>query len=197
MLLPTLLTTLALSTLTAAHFVLLYPPSSGFDEDTEPTSPCGGFTPSSFASAPSLQVDRFQTLIQNVHPMGEWSFRGTVATEAPWNFTEIVPVVKTTGVVDNSPDGILYQCAAVQWVAGSNNTVGSACTNSSSNFEASWTTLEGFKGEDGGSSSGTSASPSSATAGGASSSSTGAAPVATGVGGLLGAGLIAVAGLAL
>ena len=79
-----------------------------------------------------MQVDRFAVSIKNVHPVGEWSFRGTTDTKSPYDFTEIVPLVNTTGigdfcldymsvptgwagkdgvlqVVDNSPDGILYQ----------------------------------------------------------------------------------------
>ena len=112
--------------------MLQWPPAAGFNEDKEPTSPCGGFTPTVKGSTPDVQVDRFAISIQNVHPVGEWSFRGTTSTEAPYDFTEIVPVVNTTGigvfcldsisvpsgwagksgviqVIDNSPDGVLYQ----------------------------------------------------------------------------------------
>ena len=123
---------MALTGLASSHFVLLWPPAAGFDEDKEPTSPCGGFTPSIESSTPDVQVDRFAVSIQNVHPTGEWSFQATTNTNAPYDFTEIVPVVNTTGigtfcldfmsapsgfagklgilqVVDNSPDGVLYQ----------------------------------------------------------------------------------------
>lgn len=122
----------ALVGLSSAHFILQWPPNAGFDEDKEASSPCGSFTPAVSNSSPDIQVERFAIQIENVHPVGEWSFRGTLATEAPYNFTEIVPIVKTTGigefclqymsvpsdwagnagilqVVDNSPDGILYQ----------------------------------------------------------------------------------------
>ena len=127
--LPTLLLFLPLA---SAHFILEYPLRAGFSEDKEPTSPCGGFTPTLTSDSPFLAVDRFQVLIRNVHPVGQWSFRGTTSTAAPYAFEEIVPVVNTTGVsnfcleymsapsewagkggvlqvVDNSPDGILYQ----------------------------------------------------------------------------------------
>jgi hypothetical protein len=126
------LSTLLFSGLTTAHFILLWPPNAGFNEDKEPTYPCGGYTPDVKNSSPDVQVDRFAISIQNVHPVGEWSFRGTTDTKAPFNFTEIVPLVNTTGigdfcldhmkvpsdwagksgviqVVDNSPDGILFQ----------------------------------------------------------------------------------------
>ena len=127
-----LLITLALAGISSAHFILLWPPSAGFDEDKEPNSPCGGFTPEVDNSSPDVQVNRFAISVKNVHPEGQWSFLGTTNTEAPYNFTEIVPVVRTTGigdfclqdmsvpgewsgqpgiiqVVDNSPDGTLYQ----------------------------------------------------------------------------------------
>jgi hypothetical protein len=64
--------------------------------------------------------------------VGQWSFRGTTDTKPPFAFEEVVPLVNTTGIgdfcldymtvpsawagkpgvlqiVDNSPDGILYQ----------------------------------------------------------------------------------------
>ena len=126
------LSTLLFINFSTAHFILLWPTNAGFDEDKESTGPCGGFMPEVTANSPSVQVERFAISIQNVHPVGEWSFRGTTSTKAPYDFTEIVPVVNTTGVgdfcldmmsvpsdwagksgiiqvVDNSPDGILYQ----------------------------------------------------------------------------------------
>jgi hypothetical protein len=130
------------SGLTTAHFILLWPPSAGFDDAKEATSPCGSFTPKINDSIPDIQVDRFAVSIKNVHPVGEWSFRGTTDTMAPYNFTEIVPLVNSTGigdfcldnmrvpsdwagksgiiqVVDNSPDGILYQVCISNYKNGS------------------------------------------------------------------------------
>jgi hypothetical protein len=127
-----LLTTLALTTLTSAHFVLNYPPNAGFDENILSHGPCGGFTPEVNSSTPEIQVDRFQIAIDSTHPVATWSFRGTTSTSAPWNWTEIVPLIDTTGagafcleylsapsewagsegvlqVVDNSSDGVLFQ----------------------------------------------------------------------------------------
>ena len=231
---------IALACLSSAHFILHYPPSAGFDDKLEIDSPCGSFTPMVNSSSPDVQVDRFAVMIQNVHPVGEWSFRATIDTTAPYNFTEIVPIVMSTGigdfcldsmkapsdwagkpgiiqVVDNSPDGILYQvwnsttlsdcfllnvtqCAPVNFVTGSNNTAGPACTNATS-FKATWTNPESFPGENGGSSAGQTtmsmsnngAGSASATAGAASSSSSGgAAAVITSVRSLVGGlGLLA------
>lgn len=75
-------------------------------------------------------------MARQVHPVGQWSFRATTDTKAPYAFEEIVPLVNTTGigdfcldymramdsfagkpgiiqVVDNSPDGILYQVSTL------------------------------------------------------------------------------------
>ncbi|KXL41470.1 hypothetical protein M433DRAFT_113244 [Acidomyces richmondensis BFW] len=133
---------LAMATVTSAHFILHWPPSAGFNDDLESTSPCGSFTPVVDGSSPEIQVNRFAVKIQNVHPQGEWIFRGSVDTEAPYNFSDVTPIVNTTGigdfcldymsvpnewagkagiiqVVDSSVDGMLYQCAPVNFVAGS------------------------------------------------------------------------------
>ncbi|KAK3699189.1 hypothetical protein LTR37_016550 [Vermiconidia calcicola] len=191
---------LTLVSLSSAHFLLLWPPPAEFDEELQATSPCGGIMPTMDDSTADVQVDRFAISIQNTHPTAEWSFLGTLNTEPPWNFTELAPVVDTTGigefcldrltapsewagqsgviqVIDKSPDGKLYQCAAVNFVTGSNNTVGPACSNAT-NLEATWTSAQSLEG------------------GSASSSSSGVAAMVTGVGSLTGLGLLA-AGLAL
>lgn len=126
------LSTLLFVSLTTAHFILLWPPNAGFDEDKEPEYPCGGFVPVINSSTPAVQVDKFAVSIQNVHPVGQWAFRGTTDTKVPYNFTDLVPLVNTTGigdfcldylkvpsgwagksgviqVIDNSPDGVLHQ----------------------------------------------------------------------------------------
>lgn len=85
------------------------------------------------------------------------------------------------------------------WTAGSNDTVGAGCTNSSSTFEAMWTNQESFPGENGGGEeSGEHGDGDHDHGEGSSSTSTGAAAVATGVGSLVVGGLgLVVAGLAL
>lgn len=83
-------------------------------------------------TAPEVQVDQFAVEIFSSHPAGSWSFFATTGTESPYNFTEIVPVINSTGigefcltnlrapgdfagksgvlqVIDRSVDGILYQ----------------------------------------------------------------------------------------
>lgn len=128
-----LLLAFALATrLISAHFVLQWPPTAGFNDDNEPNGPCGGVTVTVNSSSPQIQVERFAISILNTHPVGEWMVRGTTDTQEPFNFTDILPIINTTGigafclsevsaprefagksgviqVVDNGPDGILYQ----------------------------------------------------------------------------------------
>lgn len=131
-----LLITLATATLTAAHFRLDWPPTAGFIDDDEGNSPCGGATVTVNDTAPEIQVDQFAVEIFSSHPAGAWSFFATINTEAPYNFTEIVPMVNSTGIgefcltnlrtpsdfagksgvlqiIDHSVDGVLYQVWAV------------------------------------------------------------------------------------
>ncbi|KAK5722236.1 hypothetical protein LTR17_014339 [Elasticomyces elasticus] len=218
------------ATLTSAHFILEYPPTAGFIDDTQPDSPCGGATVTVNSTSPQIQIDQFAISIMSTHPEAQWQFRATTNTEPPYNFTDIVPVVNSTGigsfclpfmsapadfagkpaiiqVIDNSIDGQLYQCAPVNFITGSNTTIGSACTNATG-FTATWTSLESFNGTDSSASGSSTASMASGTASStasgsgtassatAASTSSAAAGTIVGVSGLLG-GLGLLAGLAL
>jgi hypothetical protein len=130
----TLLFALASAALTNAHFVLNWPPTAGFDDDAEPTSPCGGASVVVNSTSPQVQVDRFAVQIFSSHPAGSWQFLASTNTEEPYNFTSFASV-NTTGignfclqdfavpdeyagkmgviqVIDDSPDGILYQVSS-------------------------------------------------------------------------------------
>lgn len=130
--LRSLLLTLAAAGLGAAHFTLNWPETAGFSDDDEPTAPCGGATVVVNDTAPEINVDRFAVAIFSSHPAGNWTFRATQSTEEPYDFTDIVPGVSSTGpgdfclthlrapsdwagssgilqVIDNSVDGTLYQ----------------------------------------------------------------------------------------
>ncbi|KAI7351970.1 hypothetical protein KC320_g4711 [Hortaea werneckii] len=162
-----LLAALAFACTSSAHFILQWPPTAGFDDDGEPTGPCGGVDVTVDETSPEVQVDRFAVQIQNGHPAGEWLFRATTDTEAPYNWTSIVPIVNTAGVgdfcldslsapssfegkagiiqvIDKAVDGMLYQCAPVNFVSGSNNTVGGNCNNVTG-FSATWTSMMEFE----------------------------------------------------
>lgn len=67
-----LLAALAFACTSSAHFILQWPPTAGFDDDGEPTGPCGGVDVTVDETSPEVQVDRFAVQIQNGHPAGEW-----------------------------------------------------------------------------------------------------------------------------
>jgi hypothetical protein len=122
---------LATAATTSAHFILNWPPTAGFVDDTEATGPCGGATVTVNSSSPEVQVGRFAAQIQSSHPTGNWQFRATLDTQEPYNWTNL-SMVQTQGpgifclnylsapedfagnagvlqVVDYSGDGTLYQ----------------------------------------------------------------------------------------
>ncbi|KAK4505462.1 hypothetical protein PRZ48_003425 [Zasmidium cellare] len=204
--------TLAAATLASAHFRLDWPPTAGFIDDDEPNAPCGGATVTVNDTAPEVQVDQFAVEIFSSHPAGSWSFHATTDTQAPYNFTEIVPMVNSTGIgefcltnirapsdfagksgvlqiIDHSIDGVLYQCAPVRFVSGSNSTAGPACINATG-FSAEWTSTEASSSSSP-SSSGTSSSSSGSATAQASSTSSAAAAMVTGMGSVVGLGLLA------
>lgn len=117
---------------TSAHFILQYPLSAGFDDDTEGVAPCGGFTPTFNASDDSVPVDGFPVSMLSTHPAADWLFRVTLDQKAPFNWTNLLPVISETGlgqfclpalkapsefagqsgliqVIQKGPDGVLYQ----------------------------------------------------------------------------------------
>ncbi|CAK7209800.1 hypothetical protein SBRCBS47491_000563 [Sporothrix bragantina] len=139
-----------------AHFTLDYPPTVGFNEDKEPNGPCGGFTPDfTTDNVTDFHVGGDNVAINLLHPQGTWLYRATLdQTGASNNWTQLMPEVMQTGlgkfcqpaiavpeswagqkgivgVVVDAPDGLLYQCAAVNFVAGAATSNQSTCTNSS------------------------------------------------------------------
>jgi len=128
----------------SAHFILQYPKSLGFDDDIESTAPCGGFDVSFNASDDSVQVGGFAVSMLSTHPAANWLFRVTLDKQAPFNWTNLLPVVSETGlgqfclpalqapsdfagqpgvvqVIQQGPDGILYQvsrCRMCHYVEG-------------------------------------------------------------------------------
>ena len=115
-----------------SHFILQYPHSLGFGDDIESEAPCGGFPVKFNASDDSIPVGGFPVSMLSVHPASEWLFKATLDQEAPFNWTNLLPVVDETGigqfclphlkapesfaghpglvqVIQQSPDGTLYQ----------------------------------------------------------------------------------------
>ncbi|CAK7200938.1 hypothetical protein SEUCBS139899_003638 [Sporothrix eucalyptigena] len=146
---------LAASAVVNAHFTLDYPATIGFNDDKEGTGPCGSFTPDfSNDNVTDFHVGGDNVAINLLHPQGTWLYRGTLdQTASSNNWTQLFPEVMQTGlgkfcqpaiavpeswagqkgvigVVVDAPDGLLYQCAAVNFVAGAATTNQSTCTNS-------------------------------------------------------------------
>jgi hypothetical protein len=100
MLVTGVITLLGLGNLAAGHFLLNYPPSIGFNDDMEGTGPCGGFTPIFNDSLPSVTVGRFPVELRSTHPQADWLFRATLDKKAPFNWTNLLPVVTERGLGD-------------------------------------------------------------------------------------------------
>ncbi|KAJ9616855.1 hypothetical protein H2200_000575 [Cladophialophora chaetospira] len=198
----------------SAHFVLQYPNSLGFSDDDEGNSPCGGFDVKFGNNDSSVPVGGFPVSLLSTHPAADFLFRVTLDQKPPFNFTNVLPVVSETGlgqfclpnlvapadyagkpgvvqVIQQGPDGILYQCAAVNFVSGVNNTVSSSCTNVTG-LTATLTNQNNFDTNPSASASGSA----SATASSAPTSSSSGSAAPTNVPQLL-QGIVAAAGLAI
>jgi hypothetical protein len=116
-----------------AHYTLDYPPTTGFDEDSEPTSPCGTFNPttSNLTAWPlvggEIAIDSHHpqmTIICRAQLMGSSSWfnltNGFItmtglgelcisANPVPANWSGQAGVIQ---VIGQPPDGILYQVFA-------------------------------------------------------------------------------------
>jgi len=155
-----------------AHFTLDYPATVGFSDDQEGTAQCGSFSPD-FATdnVTNFHVGGDNVAMNLFHPQANWLFRGTLDQTGAGNWTQLFAIVQQTGlgkfcepavsfpaswagqkgllgVVADGPDGILYQCAALNFVSGVATTTQSACTNGSSvtgsfTSDASLSTLVG------------------------------------------------------
>ena len=121
----------------SAHFILQYPSSLGFNDETQGEEPCGGFAVSFNGSHDSVQVGGFPVSMLSTHPSADWLFRASLDKQAPFNWTNFLPVVSETGlgqfclpnlkapsdfigesgliqVIADSPDGILYQVSQLR-----------------------------------------------------------------------------------
>jgi hypothetical protein len=116
-----------------AHFLLNYPPTIGFDDDAESQAPCGGFTVNfSKDNVTDFHVGGSAIALQSIHPEATWLFRATLDLTATGNWTTLLPVIQqiglgafcepavkvppswagqkgVIGVVQDAPDGVLYQ----------------------------------------------------------------------------------------
>ena len=119
-----------------AHFYLNSPPTIGFDDSLEATPPCGSFTVDfSKDNVTDFHVGGDFVAMTSIHPMATWLFRATLDQTASGNWTDLLPAVVQTGlgdycetgitvpatwagskgvigIVQDAPDGILYQVTA-------------------------------------------------------------------------------------
>lgn len=99
----------------AGHFVVVYPPSVGFDDAIEGNAPCGGFSVdfskdnitdfhvdgdvlALVRRRPFIWKDHVLTLQQSFHPQVTWLFRATLDQTASGNWTNLLPAVQQTGL---------------------------------------------------------------------------------------------------
>jgi len=148
------LVALVLASQASAHFLLNYPATVGFDDDNEGNGPCGGETVDfSKDNVTDFHVDGDSIWVTNTHPTTTFLFRASLDQTAGGNWTNLRQPIQQVGlgescnpqvavpsayegkkgviqVIADSPDGILYQCAAVSFVSGAGPAGGAAgCKN--------------------------------------------------------------------
>jgi len=156
----------AASQLVQSHFLLNYPSTVGFDDDNEGIAPCGGFTVDFTGNVTNFAVGGDTIALTSTHPAAQWLFRATLDKTAAGNWTSLLPVISQvdlgafceTGVkvpsewagsqgviqiVQDAVDGFLYQCAAVNFTAGTASSIPSSCSNATG-LTASFTTNPAF-----------------------------------------------------
>lgn len=125
---------LTLLPLAFAHFTLDYPPTTGFDEDSEPTPPCGTFDPTA-SNLTAWPLTGGQIALDSHHPTMTLLYRAQLMGSTSWfNLTNgfvdmtglgelciTVPGVPANWsgqagviqVIGQPPDGILYQVSTL------------------------------------------------------------------------------------
>ncbi|TGO17870.1 hypothetical protein BTUL_0014g00650 [Botrytis tulipae] len=207
----------------SAHFLLNYPLSYGFDDDTEGTAPCGGFNVGFDHNITAFHVDGDSIAMTSTHPTTTWLFRAMLGNDtAAANWTNLIPSVQQTGlgafceptvtvpstfagsmgvvnVVADGPDGLLYQCAPVSFLAGPATATPTACKNATG-VSASYAADTALSSLPASATATASASGTSGTAAATSSSAAGALTVAPmtygGMGTLVWVGSVGVASFA-
>ncbi|KAK4180213.1 hypothetical protein QBC36DRAFT_286849 [Triangularia setosa] len=147
---------LLLSTTVNAHFELHHPAPLTDESGKQATAPCGGGNADIDQNTPTdFHVEGDYVQIFNGHAQGNWLIRGTLDPKAAGDWEQLFPIVQQTGrgnfcepavtvpsewvgktgflgISGNAGDGILYACAAVNFVSGSAPAPGGACVNGSS-----------------------------------------------------------------
>ncbi|KAK3985249.1 hypothetical protein QBC44DRAFT_385086 [Cladorrhinum sp. PSN332] len=126
-----------------AHFQLISPPSLPSESHNQATAPCGGAQADlSQNTATDFHVDGQHVQVFLGHAQGTWLIRATLDDKAGGSWTQVFPIWQQSGrgnfcepvvtvpsdwagkkgfigLNSNAGDGVLYQCAAVNFVSGS------------------------------------------------------------------------------
>jgi len=134
-----LLSSLLLASFGSAHFLLNWPSTVGFSDDSESTGPCGSFDVD-FAkdNVSDFHVGGDTVYLTGTHPSTTFLFRATTNQKAAGNWSNLLSgPIQVVGLGDNcqpqvpvpagfagskgvlqivadSPDGILYQVSCVR-----------------------------------------------------------------------------------
>ncbi|KAI1451369.1 hypothetical protein F4805DRAFT_104740 [Annulohypoxylon moriforme] len=125
------------------HFTVQHPPAVGpFNDDQEPQHQCGGYNPD-INSVPitDFHVDGDAIGTTLTHSSSTWMYRATLSPNAEGGWVIVYPIFDQSGsgaycqphvtiphdfigkkgyigMVSHAKDGFLYQCAGVNFVAG-------------------------------------------------------------------------------
>ncbi|KAK0701284.1 hypothetical protein B0H67DRAFT_468260, partial [Lasiosphaeris hirsuta] len=137
----------------SAHYVLDYPTRIGFDDEKLDQAPCGSFDPTDrSAGVTKWSIGGSNIAVTSTHARVRWQFNVALVSDP----TRWLPLVKEFGqtgvgnvcfkgvpgisawanqqavlqVIQYGHDGVLYQCAAIEIVAGGPDPVPNSCKNS-------------------------------------------------------------------
>ncbi|EPS37484.1 hypothetical protein H072_8800 [Dactylellina haptotyla CBS 200.50] len=124
-----------------AHFFMETPTTIGFDDTKLTIAPCGGFDPSDrSAGVTEWPVLGYPIAVVTTHLNVNWTYKAALLSDLD-NWVDIFPRIHQTGIaefclpqvpgipawigqdavvqiIQEAPDGLLHQCAAVVFVAG-------------------------------------------------------------------------------
>ncbi|ORX98867.1 hypothetical protein BCR34DRAFT_495726 [Clohesyomyces aquaticus] len=137
--------------LATSHFVLLDPVSLGFDDENEGVAPCGSFNATDRTNVTNWPVKGAAIGFLTTHTNAVFEFN-TALLSTPNNWVPLTKDLNQTGVgqfcepqiparedwkgkngilqvIQHSPEGLLYQCAAIKFTGGPKAATPSACFN--------------------------------------------------------------------
>jgi hypothetical protein len=151
--LTSLVSALFLASCATAHFHVRTPAPLGTTTEKENIGPCGGETADFSKKGTDFHVGGDAIGLSSGHPVSQWGFRITTDQKAEGNWTEIYQQFEQQGpgdiclpkvsvpesyvgkkallnIVSSGDDGMLFQCALVNFVAGTAQNTPSECKNS-------------------------------------------------------------------